>query len=423
MKRAFWPSVKLEKYRNESLKKVIKYAYDKVPFYHMKFRKLGIKPEDIKTVDDLNKLPIIRKNEIRENLKDFISSDYDFNSLRVIRTSGSTGQPLSIYISGVENEFRKAKHLRANISCGQKPWDKWVTITAPHHFGEATKLQRLFKFYAPIPISVFEDVGRQVSLLEEMQPDILDGYSSSLFLLANEVKRRGIKTIKPKFIIGGAEMISDLSVKWVEDAFNAPFYDQYACIEVERIAWQCPERTGYHIDADTLIVQFVDDNGEEVSPGESGEIICTSLFNFAMPLIRYAVEDFGRPSDESCSCGRTLPLMKIVEGRKDSIIALPDGRLISPRVLSIAVSTFKFYNCIEQFRIVQKRKDFFEVYIRTRDVKIDKSIFEEELIKHLIKTLKTPNGLINFKVEFVENIPLDKNGKLRIVVSEISKSA
>lgn len=422
MKRAFWPKDRLEKHQNKMLEQIVRYAYTKVPFYHKKFREASIKPEDVRTVEDLNKLPIIKKSEIRENLGDVISRDYNIANLKMLRTSGSTGQPLFLYISDSENEFRKAKHLRANISCGQKPWDRWVTITSPHHFGEASKIQRILGIYAPIPISVFDDVAQQVSAIERINPDILDGYSSSLFLLAKEVKRKGVEIIKPKFIIGGAELIDNSSIRFIEKVFDAPLYDQYACIEVERIAWQCPERVGYHLDADTVIVQYVDDDGEEVSSGESGEIVCTSLFNFAMPLIRYAVGDVGKPSNEECPCGRTLPLMKVVEGRKDSILVLPDGRLVSPRAFSVAVSTFKFYEYIEQFRIVQKKKDFLELFIKMKDFDVNRDMFERELVSHLRRTINIPIDLVDFKVNFVDKISLDESGKLMIVVSELSKS-
>jgi phenylacetate-CoA ligase len=422
LKRAFWSPWKLEKYQNENLRKVVRYAYANVLFYRRKFREAGIKPEDVKTVSDLSKLPIIRRRDIRENLRDFISRKYDMTSLKMLRTSGSTGQPLFLYISSTENYFRKAKHLRANITCGQKPWDKWVVITSPHHFGEVSKLQRTLGIYAPVSVSVFEDVKQQVSILEKIKPDILDGYSSSLYLLAKELKGCGHKGIKPKFIIGGAELIDSSQIKLIEEVFNVPFYDQYACIEVERIAWQCPERIGYHLDADTVIIQFVDEDGEEVSLGETGEIVCTSLFNFAMPLIRYAVGDIGTPNNERCTCGRSFPLMKMVEGRKDSLIFLSDGRILSPRVFTIAISTFRFYKVIDQYRIVQRKKDLFEIFVKIKDNAVNVDVFERELVKHLRKTINIPADLADFKINFVEKIPLDKSGKFTIVISELSKS-
>lgn len=423
MKSAYWPRDKLEVYQDKKLKEIVSYAYKNVPFYHKKFKQLGIKPSDFRGKADLNKLPVITKDEIRSNLCDMISKEFDAGKLRSVSTSGSTGKPLTVYISGAENEFRKAKHLRANISCGQKFHHRWVTITAPHHFGEATKFQKLLGFYVPIPISVFTDVSLQIEVLKKIRPDILDGYSSTLLLLGKEIAKRDSKPFKPLFIIGGAEFIDDSSRHFIEEVFDAPLYDQYACVELERIAWQCPEKIGYHIDSDTTIVQFVDENGEEVCPGEQGEVVCTSLFNYAMPLIRYAVGDVGIPSDDECPCGRSLPLMKVMEGRKDSLLFLADGRVLSPRTFTIAMSMFKFYKFVDQFRIVQKSKDLFEIYVKMKDSSLDNDVFERGLVDHLRRTINLPVDLADIEVNFVEDFPLDKSGKFTIVVSELSKNA
>lgn len=423
IKRAYWNQDRLAEYQNKRLRKIIKYAYDYVPYYHKKFRKLGIKPLDIKTKKDLNRLPIISKDEIRENLKEMISKEFNVNDLKMLSTSGSTGEPLLLYITGAENEFRKAKHLRANISCGQKLRDRWVVITAPHHFGEATKLQRMLGFYAPTPVSVFNDVSTQISTLERMKPDILDGYSSSLLILAKELRKREIGTIRPRFIIGGAELIDDYSRHFAEKVFGAPFYDQYSSVELERMAWQCPVHQEYHMDADAIIIQFVDKNGDEVSTGERGEIICTSLFNCAMPFIRYAIGDVGIPSDGLCTCGRTLPLMKVVEGRRDSLLLLPDGRILTPRTFTIAMNMFKFYTCIDQFRVIQKKPDLLEFYIKMKDNSPEESIMEVELIAHLDKMFKLDMNDVKMEMKFVEDMPLDKSGKLMAVVSELKSDA
>jgi len=421
MRRAYWSRNKLLDYQNKKLRNILRYAYEFVPFYHAKFRQARIKPDDVKTVDDLSKLPIIRKNEIRANPDSGVSREFKMQNLRALSTSGSTGKPLRVYVSRDEDGFRKAKHLRANLSCGHNPRDCWVTITSPSHFSEATRLQQILNIYAPKFVSVFADVSQQLSTIEKIKPDILDGYSSSLFMLAKEAKKTGTKSIKPKLIFGGAELIDNASRQFVEKAFNAPFYDQYATIELERMAWQCPAKFGYHIDADALIMQFVDESGEEeVTEGESGEIVCTSLFNYAMPFIRYAIGDSGIPSDEECPCGRKLPLMKIIEGRKDSLLFLPNGRMLSPRAFTIAVGRFSLNQHIEQYRVTQKRIDHFEIQIVTNE-NVDRTVLEKELITHLEKSLNIKANEVTFDVRFVEDIPLNKSGKLMIVNSEIGK--
>jgi phenylacetate-CoA ligase len=410
---------RLGEYQNIRLKKMIRHAYDCVPFYHGKFKQSGIMPSDIQTVSDLSKLPIVTKDEIKKNLNGMIACQFDVNNLEQHWTSGSTGQPLFFYISKSEDDFRKAKHLRGNITCGQKPRDRWVAVVPPFRFTNTTKLQRTLGIYAPIPISVLDDSATQISIIERANPDLVDGYSSSLLLLAREVEKRELTTIKPRFLFGGAELTDDLSRGYIEKVFEAPFYDRYATVELERMAWQCPVKREYHIDADTVILEFVDGDGEAVSPGERGEIVCTSLFNYAMPFIRYAIGDVGIPSDKECSCGRTFPLMKMVEGRKDSLIVLPDGRVLSPRMFSIAMRMFELYRHIAQFRIIQMKPDLFEIHIQKKDATINEKTMETELAAHMQKMLSLEELGITFETRFVENIPLDKSGKLMAVVSEL----
>lgn len=425
MNRAHSDRDKLIEHQNKNLRRVVKYAYDYVPFYHQKLKERGVKPSDIRTLKDLCKLPIIRKDEIRKNLNRIISEEFDMNNLHVHSTSGSTGHPLRVFISNKEDDYRKAKHMTANIICGQKPRDRYVTIASPSHFGEVPRLLRVIGFYDRAFVSVFDSVDTQISTIEKIEPDVLAGYSSSLSLLAKEVEKRGAETIKPRFILGGAELIDDFSRQYIEEVFDAPFYDQYAIVELDRIAWQCTAKSQYHIDADSIIVQFLDENGEEVSIGEKGEVVCTSLFNRAMPFIRYFVGDIGVPSDDECSCGITLPLMKVIEGRKDSLLLLPGGRLLSPRAFTVAMNMFKSRTCsgdIDQFRVIQRKLDLFEVHIKMKKEAIDEKNMEKELVEHLRKVLNLDEDDVTFEIEFDDDIPFDKSGKFSAVVSMLKKN-
>jgi len=419
MRRAHSDRGKLVEHQNRNLQKVVKNAYDYVPYYHRKLKSMGIRPSDIKTVKDLTKLPIIRKDEIRKNLSGIISSKFDLNNLRVLSTSGSTGLPLRVFIGKDEDDYRKAKHLTANIFCGQRPRHRYVTISSPSHFGEVPRLLRIIGVFDREFVSVFDDIGTQISKIEKVKPDVLAGYSSSLLLLAREIQKRGTKTIRPRFILGGAELIDNLSRRFIEEVFGVPFYDQYALVELDRIAWQCTAKLQYHIDADSIIVQFLDENGEEVSAGESGEIVCTSLFNYAMPFIRYAVGDMGISSDDECPCGITLPLMKVIEGRKDSLLVLPDGRLLSPRTFTIAMNMFESIKDIEQFRVIQRKTNLFEIHIKKKSEVVKEKTMEKELVIHLQKMFSMKEDDLTFEIIFDNDIPIDKTGKFSAVVSLI----
>ena len=419
MRQARWNRERLKNHQDKKVREVVRYAYEHVPFYHSKFKRLRLKPEDIKGVEDLKKVPVIRRDELQRNADKLVSDEFDKTGLLAERTSGSTGQPLLVYLTRKEEEFRKAKLLRANISCGQRPRDRWIVITSPIHKSRMSRVQRWLGIFAPITASVFESPESQISLVNKVKPDVLESYSSCLLLMAREMEKTGVEIVGPRLVIGGADLIGDRERRFIEKMFGVPFYDQYSTVEFDALAWQCEERSGYHIDADTVVLQFVDDDGEEVAPGETGEIVCTSLFNHAMPFIRYAVGDMGTPSDETeCSCGRGLPLMKLVEGRKDSLVALPDGRVVLPSVLNTIMGAFRFYSDIYHYRIVQKRVDLMRIFVKVKSA-VNRKVVEDELTAHFRKELNVDE--VAFEVEFVDEVPLDKGGKLATVVSELEK--
>jgi phenylacetate-CoA ligase len=421
IKHTHWTTKQLEEYQNKQLRQVIRHAYDNVPFYHKKMREANLTPADIKTKADLNKLPVIRKKELKQNAPDLLCKGYDFGKLRKVSTSGSTGEPLFLYLSEPELEFRKAKHLRANISVGQRAWHRWITLVGPQHANKTGSLQHWLGMYVPVTLSVYNGVDVQIKQLEKLKPNVLDGYSSSLLVLAQAIECQGAKSFSPNFLIGGAELIDKLSRQYIQRVFDVPLYDQYSSVEFERMAWQCTQQSEYHMDADGVILQFLDKDGCEVSAGETGEVVCTSLFNYAMPLIRYAIGDMGIPSEETCSCGCTLPLMKMVEGRKDSMLILPNGQLLTPRAFTYAVHEFPYYSEIEKFRIIQKDTDQFELILKIKTNHYLQEVLRRELYRHLTSLLNLQGA--HFEINFVDDIPLDRNGKLSIVVSKLSPAS
>jgi phenylacetate-CoA ligase len=378
-------------------------------------------PNDIKRISDLEKLPVIRKDEIRQMTpSNLISNEYKIQNLKVLRTSGSTGKPFKFYINRKEDDWRKAIYLRANISCGQRPRDHWSVVTAPRHFYDTTKIQRIVGIFSQDCISVFSPVSEQVQRIREGNADIIDGYSGALYLLAKEVEKNGVEDISPRLMFGSADLIDSPSCKFIERVLNAPYYDQFGCAEVDRTAWQCPEREGYHMDVDSVVTEFVDSGGEKVAAGEMGEIVYTSLSNYAMPFIRYSVGDIGIPSDEPCTCGRSLPLMRVVEGRKDSLITLVDGRVVSPRTFTVGMSMFDYYDNIDQFRIIQKKKHVFDFYIKMKNNMLSDDVFRDKIQSHYEHLLNLSSEDLEINICFVDEIPLGKTGRLMAVVSQIN---
>lgn len=151
--------------------------------------------------------------------------------------------------------------------------DKWILIRAPHHFSDSSSIQKKLSVLSPINLLLLTRLDHQVKLLEKVSPDVIDGYSGTLYLLAKEIENRDLSGIKPHIVFGTAELISDRACKYIEKIFDAPYYNQFGCSEFYRTAWQYSEKLGYHMDVDSVITQFVDEEGIEVSSEECGEII------------------------------------------------------------------------------------------------------------------------------------------------------
>jgi phenylacetate-CoA ligase len=196
----------------------------------------------------------------------------------------------------------------------------------------------------------------------------------------------------------------------VEKQLNCEVYDTYGCREVAMLAGECPEHAGYHISSETVLLEFVRD-GEGVSAGELGEILITDLQNYGMPLIRYSVGDAGEPSDELCSCGRGLPLMKSIEGRVTDFICTADGKYISGPALTLIFSDLN----VVRYQVVQRKIDQFLV-----SVIVDHGYSEADDLKIVsrMKTLIAPN--IEVDVQHVNSIPKSsRSGKHRAIISEV----
>ena len=220
----------------------------------------------------------------------------------------------------------------------------------------------------------------------------------------------------------------DKAMKWAYDkgmmtkefrnlfmnVFNCDVFDHYGCSELLRMGWECKEHSGYHIEVDNLIMEFLDDDGESVNEGQRGNITGTGLVNKAMPLIRYNVGDQGSFKKELCPCGRGLPLMNILEGRTDDFIVLPSGRMVGPRKIVTGLFPILKGEEIFQIKVTQIKKDRIQVDV----------VEDREYSKKTVEDLKDIlNNLLGEPVEItiktVDKIPKNKHGKLRTIESKV----
>lgn len=404
--------VELQKIQQRRLRAILSHAYDKVEFYHRRFKDAGVKPNDIKSVEDLPKIPVTTKSDIREafRTRKILDRNVDLSKCHLAETAGTSGEPLTIVYDEKAEDFEKAVAVRCFKEIGVGFRDKWAIITSPGRALVRKEWYQRLSFLSPTFLSVFDSPAHYLSILRNVKPDVIGGPSYSLLLLAKAVRENKEYDIRPKVIYGTSEPLSDRVRRFVNSTFGVEMFDLFGCVEVGRTAWECKEHRDYHIDVDAVVMEVVDGN-EQVATGENGRILYTSLYNYAMPLIRYDVHDMCTLTDDSCPCGRGLPLMKDIVGRTDDLIVAPDGRILPPGVWSI---TMRAIPGILQYRIVQETKRKFVVeLLGDSDFSPSTPI---QVQNELAKLLGEDSEV---EVKLVKEIPKDKAGKLRSIISKV----
>jgi phenylacetate-CoA ligase len=395
----------------KKFKRLLFFAYNNVPFFNKKLKNAGLRPEDIRTLDDIGRIPCTTKAELqRTSMNELVATNVNFENCVKNFTSGSTGYPLVTLAGKRTNDFDGSMWLRASLLNGMRLRDKMITIkdlsAHPYEYRSAVEYIGLMKRrYA----SVFEDSRKMLAYFKIEQPDILQGYPSSFIIIASF--HRSLVDIKPRLIFTLGEFLSKMDKKLIENVFHAEVFDYYGSSELGLISWECKEHTGYHINADNVIVEFVD-NEEVVSQGETGEIVCTNLYNYEMPLIRYRQGDVGAAVSDECTCGINFPLMLLNGGRKDDFLRATNGKVIPPTIFF--PYPFEDVEKIRQFKVIQDRKNSIIIQLALCG-SMDSSL----LLKARENIQRVFGQDMEVKFEVLESFKRESNGKLRKIISLI----
>jgi phenylacetate-CoA ligase len=403
----------LAEQQRKRLVAMVRHACEKVPLYHRKLDSVGVKADEIRSVEDLSKIPVTTKAEIQSSpLSDVLASGVKLDECVHVHTSGSTGRPLDVYLDRSANDYRFALMARTYWEDGLRPWHKMAIIHYPStRRGYSTpKYPGLVR---RLHISMFDDIDKQLSVLSEYRPDFLESYPSSLLPLAHACVERGIR-IRPNLILTGSELLLPGDAEAIRSVFGCDSVDDYGCLEIGPLAWECREHAGYHMNVDGAVMEFLDKDGEQVAAGERGEIACTSLVNYSMPLIRYLIDDQGVASNDECPCGRPLPLMKMVEGRKDDFLTATDGKIVSPLVFCY-MWYLGYPQGVSQFRVVQETRDRLTIQLEGLKNTLDEKTADDARRK--IREILGEDMQIEFQL--VDRLDRDAGGKLRKVISHV----
>jgi len=419
----WWSPAQLQELQNEKLRALIEHAYKNAPYYRRIFEERGLTDKDIQTVEDLPKLPILTKGDIRQNFDDLKAKDFKRWKPYLNATGGSTGEPLRYYTTVEAISVGWASNFRAWGWAGYKLGDKRATLAGASLIpGNPTLFQRVRSLAERnLRLSAFDMNQQRMSLyLEKLvgfKPIFLRGYPSALYVFANYLQEAGIDIIRPRAVFTDAETLLPQHRQVIERQFGCKVLDGYGCRDGGAAAGECMEHRGYHISVEQVVMEFMK-NGKPAAPGESAEIILTDLYNYAMPFIRYAVGDMGAITDEQCSCGRGLPLMKSLQGRIGDFITTPDGKKIHGEFFS---HIFWGMTSFMQFQIVQESLDNLVIKVVPYST-ADQSKLQEE-VQRISEIVRMRTGAMNVNIKFVDEIPTTKAGKWRFIISKITEEA
>ena len=414
----WWSKKQLEEYQMRQLEKLLKHAYENVPYYRKIFDERGLKPEDVQDFNDLRKLPYLNKDIIEKYKGEFVNKIYDSSHLEPAHTGGTTGSPLHFwYEKGVTTSKEKAFFWRMWNWHNYNWNDKCFLICGAYEKGEKLQYNPINKtMYLYNPVITFKKIKNYLKLIEKFKPKIIRGYPSLIFLIAHFIIQNNIKVNWPflKVIFCASEKIYDFQRVEIQHAFNCKVVDHYGLNEMLVLMQKCQQNKDYHIVLEYGITEVIGENGSSVTEdSEIGEIVGTGFNNYAFPMIRYKTEDWAVISIRSCECGRMFPLVKDIIGRSGDFILTSSKNLISPTTIEFAIRYVKNFKDIQ---IVQRYIDMIEIQI------VPDILYTKEEGKKFAEEVKTRIGKdMNIRIVLMDKIDRPFNQKRRFIKSDISR--
>jgi phenylacetate-CoA ligase len=401
----YFPLEKIKEIQWEKIKKLLIHANENSKYYKELFAQNNIQPEKINSYEDYLSIPILSKDDVRQPFL----------------TSGSTGIPLKGYRDKACSEFKRACGRRSELWSGYDLGERIFCL-----YGEPekeltglTKLKATFRrkyLYRTEILNLLKlSTESMLDFAEKMKknpPSLLWGHAHGLYQLALFLEKQNITDIQPKGMYSAGMVLHDWERKKIEEIFNCKLQDRYGGEELGLIATECKKQEGLHINTDSHFVEFLDKDGDHVAPGERGVIVVTDLTNYVMPFIRYRLEDVGVYSTDFCSCGRTQPLIKKLEGRVADFLMTPEKELVSG--ISLTDHFAGHIPGVAQMQIIQNELNKLELKIVKNDEYGEKTT---EQISILIKDFF--GDKMQYIIDLVDSISKESSGKYRFTICNL----
>ncbi len=418
--------------QQERLKNLLSFANRHVPYYRNVFKKNGLSEKncDIDLIN-FNRIPLLEKPTLRSSFDALKSDDLHKRKWRFTTSGGSTGEPVRIIQDKEYLDWGQAiKNLDdewSGYSIGTKQILLWGS-EQDLFVGRETIKTRLRRWLRnELCLNAFlmtpEQMMHYVEQINACKPVRIFAYSNSIYELARFIEDKGLKAYSPKTIKTTASNLLKHMRETIERVFDAPVYDCYGSREVGDIACECNHHKGLHIIAPNIYIEILGPDGNPVSNGKAGEIVVTSLTNYAMPLIRYRIGDMGKYSEKPCSCGRGFPLLKEVSGRVTDVFVKEDGGVVLPEYLIHLVGVVLNNGWIKKYQIIQEDFNDIRIIIVPDKPDADHKTYEQEekAIAEKVRLVMGNDCKIQFHM--VKDIEPTSTGKYRYTISKVRRES
>ena len=413
-----------KKIQQKKLYKLIEYVSENIPYYKRIIQEYNIQFSEDTIFKDIKKFPLLTKEIIRNNFDQL----YKFRDNTYYRNTsgGSTGEPVIFYQDRNYFAWNAATKIFFDKWAGRKIGEPkvklWGSLRDILEGGQGFKGYLRQQLSGVTTLSAYrmsaKNIYKYVQRINNIKPCLILAYTSSIDELACSIQKHHLSIYSPKAIMTSAGVLYPEVRARIERVFQAPVFNRYGTREVGDIACNCEKNQGLHIIPNIHYIEILDNQGKEVKPGETGEIVVTLLTNYTMPLIRYKIGDRCIFLEIECSCGRGFPLLKKVEGRIRSMFRNKEGNVIDGGVF---IRLFFFRDYIQQYQVVQEAIDYISINL----VLIDKT-----KLKDLDKDFKEINQVIwkvmgnetKIKYNIVDEIKPSASGKYMYIFSRVKDS-
>lgn len=410
--------------QSRRLVKMVENCYNNVPLYKKRFDEMGLLPGDIKSIDDIHKLPFTYKTDLRDNYPFGMIAVPKEQLVRIHASSGTTGKQTVVGYTKNDIDVWAKGAARALVAAGATKSD-YIHVS----YGYGLFTGGLGLHYGAemlgataIPVSS-GNTKRQVDILRDYGSDFLCCTPSYAMYIGETVRDMGIdpKTLKLRCGIFGAEAWSENMRREIEKILDIKAYDIYGLSEIAGpgVSFECKEQTGMHINEDFFYPEIIDpETGEQLPDGEYGELVFTCIGKEALPLLRYRTRDICKLSHKPCSCGRTLVKMSKTRGRTDDMLIIRGINVFPSQVEHVLLSL----NMEPNYQIIVDRKnnlDTMEVQVEMSDQMFSDKVRNLEDVEHNIAAALQSTLNIAAKIRLVEPKSLPRSeGKAKRVIDK-----